>query len=66
MFCGVADNGQRSMSEPTPIPDDLPPDWREQDSILSYYAAIDEIRRRVEAGAPIPSTGYFGTARRGG
>ena len=43
--------------------DDLPPEWQEKDAIESYYAAIAAIGELVRNGAPIPSTGYFGTAR---
>lgn len=45
--------------------DDAPltPDEQQQDSVGSYYDAIAEIKRRVEAGAPIPTTGYFGRRR---
>ncbi len=32
----------------------------EADSIGSYHAAIEEIGRRVKAGDPLPTTGYFG------
>jgi len=36
----------------------------EVDSIGSYYAAIEEIGRRVKAGEePVPTSGYFGRRR---
>lgn len=42
------------MTAPVPATPDLPPTWRELDSIGSYYAAIEEIGRRVKAGEPVP------------
>lgn len=64
------------MSAPKPRLDDLSvtgqhrdqasrhvtPDYDpEADSIGSYYAAIEEIGRRVKAGEePAPTSGYFG------
>jgi len=33
--------------------------WQEQDAIGSFHEAMAEIKRRVEAGEPLPETGYF-------
>jgi hypothetical protein len=34
--------------------DSVPADWLELDLLGSYYAAIEEIGKRVRAGEPVP------------
>ena len=33
--------------------------WQEQDAIGSFHEAMAEIKRRVDAGEPLPESGYF-------
>ena len=33
--------------------------WQWEDAIGSFHEAIAEIKRRVEAGEPLPESGYF-------
>lgn len=50
------------MTDTAPTPDrDYDPLL---DAALSFHAAIDELRRRHQAGEPVPREGYFAVSPR--